>query len=35
MGLICGGKKDIFYAKEEIKKRFDCDEVGELKEFIG
>jgi hypothetical protein len=33
--LICGEKEDILYAKEEMKKRFDYDEVGELKEYAG
>jgi hypothetical protein len=33
--LICGEKEDILYAKEEMKKQFDYDEVGELKEYAG
>jgi hypothetical protein len=33
--LICGKKESVLHAKEEIKKIFDCDEVGELKEYVG
>jgi hypothetical protein len=33
--LICGEKASVIHAKEEIKKRFDCDEVGEPAEYVG
>jgi hypothetical protein len=33
--LICGKPEGVKHAKEEMMKRFDCDEVGELKEYIG
>jgi hypothetical protein len=33
--LICGEKTSVIHAKEEMKKRFDCDEVGELAEYVG
>jgi hypothetical protein len=33
--IICGEKASVIHAKEEMKKRFDCDEVGELAEYVG
>jgi hypothetical protein len=33
--LCCGNKNAVMAAKREMLKRFDCDEVGELKEYIG
>jgi len=33
--LIAGDKKGVQMAKEQIKGRFDCDDVGLLKEYVG
>jgi hypothetical protein len=33
--LICGEKASVIHAKEEMKKQFDWDEVGELTEYVG
>jgi hypothetical protein len=33
--LICGKYEGVQEAKKDMMKRFDCDEVGELKEYVG
>jgi Reverse transcriptase (RNA-dependent DNA polymerase) len=33
--LICGQREDVKEAKQEMMKRFECDEVSELKEYVG
>jgi hypothetical protein len=33
--LIVGAKEAVMMAKEEMIKRFECDDVGELKEYVG
>jgi hypothetical protein len=33
--LVCGNKKGVLEAKKLLMERFDCDEVGELTEYIG
>jgi len=33
--LVCGKKEAVLEAKQQLMARFDCDEVGELKEYIG
>ena len=33
--IICGDKRDVTKAKEDMKGYFDCDEVGELKDYVG
>ena len=33
--LVCGKKEGVLAAKKQLMERFDCDEVGELKEYIG
>jgi len=33
--LVCGKKEGVLQAKKQMMERFDCDEVGELKEYIG
>ena len=33
--LICGKPEGVKQAKEAMMRRFDCDEVGELKEYVG
>jgi hypothetical protein len=33
--LICGNKEGVEKAKKQMMDRFDCDEVGELKEYVG
>jgi hypothetical protein len=33
--LICGNKEGVQEAKAQMMDRFDCDEVGELKEYVG
>jgi hypothetical protein len=33
--FVCGKKEAVIKAKELFKGQFDCDEVGELKEYIG
>jgi hypothetical protein len=33
--LICSKPEGVKHAKEEMMKRFDCDEIGELKEYVG
>jgi hypothetical protein len=33
--LICGKPEGVKMAKQEMMKRFKCDEVGELKEYVG
>jgi hypothetical protein len=33
--LVCGRPEGIKYAKQQLMDRFDCDEVGELKEYVG
>ena len=33
--LVTGKKNNVLKAKTEMMSRFDCDEVGELKEYIG
>jgi hypothetical protein len=33
--LVCGKKEAVLEAKADLMSRFDCDEVGELKEYIG
>jgi hypothetical protein len=33
--LICGNKEGAEKAKKQMMDRFDCDEVGELKEHVG
>ena len=33
--LVTGNKKNVLHAKSEMMSRFDCDEVGVLKEYIG
>jgi hypothetical protein len=33
--LICGNKEGVEKAKKQMMDRFDCDEVGELKECVG
>lgn len=32
---IVGAKEDVLNAKEDIKRFFECDEVGETKEYVG
>ncbi len=33
--FVCGNKKLVLEEKEKFKKQFECDEVGELKEYVG
>ena len=33
--LVTGEKKEVKMAKEQMMARFDCDEIGELKEYVG
>jgi hypothetical protein len=33
--LICGPREQVEIAKQKMMKRFECDEVGELKEYVG
>jgi hypothetical protein len=33
--LVCGNKEAVMEAKKDLMSRFDCDEVGELTEYIG
>jgi hypothetical protein len=33
--LICSEKASVIHAKEEMQKRFDCNEVRELTEYVG
>jgi hypothetical protein len=33
--LVCGKKEGVLEAKKQLMARFDCDEVGELTEYIG
>jgi hypothetical protein len=33
--LVCGKKEGVLAAKKQLMARFDCDEVGELMEYIG
>jgi hypothetical protein len=33
--LVCGKKEAVLEAKKDLMSRFDCDEVGELTEYIG
>ena len=33
--LIVGSETDIAVTKEQLKKRFDCDDIGPLKEYVG
>jgi hypothetical protein len=33
--LVCGDKEAVMEAKKDLMSRFDCDEVGELTEYIG
>jgi hypothetical protein len=33
--LVVGNKKAVDQAKQQMKKRFDCNDVSELKEYIG
>jgi Reverse transcriptase (RNA-dependent DNA polymerase) len=33
--LICGPRDQVEIAKQNMMKRFECDEVGELKEYVG
>jgi len=32
---VCGNKKLVLEEKEKFKQQFECDEVGELKEYVG
>ena len=33
--LIVGPRGMVMHAKEQMKKLFDCEDVGELKEYVG
>jgi hypothetical protein len=33
--LSCGNKEEVIKGRQELKKHFDLDEVGEMKEYIG
>ena len=33
--LVAGPKKQVLKAKSEMKELFDCDDIGELKEYVG
>jgi hypothetical protein len=33
--LVCGEKEAVKVAKKQLMERFDCDEIGELTEYIG
>jgi len=33
--LIAGNHDGVELAKEQMKQRFDCDDVGELREYVG
>jgi hypothetical protein len=33
--LLCGTKAGVEYAKKELFKHFECDDTGEMKEYIG
>jgi hypothetical protein len=33
--LIAGKKNGVIESKEKMKQNFDCDEIGELKEYVG
>ena len=33
--LVVGSKHQVLKAKEEMKSLFDCDDIGELKEYVG
>ena len=33
--LMCGKKEGVLAAKKQLMDRYDCDEIGELKEYIG
>ena len=33
--LIAGDKKGVKAAKEQMKQRFECDDVGSLTEYVG
>jgi len=33
--IVCGDKQNVLVEKEKFKEQFDCDDIGELKEYIG